>query len=270
MKIRKGLYSLIAALMLGGLMFAPASAVDVGTVPVSVNVVNGGGTLSVGIGSSSGFNFGSVTVDAVGTPGGGGVVNAGNATLVLAIEGDTSLFNANAFDITIKLQNGYLGLSPIPVYLNSTSVSHQIPGRYLSITAVGNPQQAKYTGGSGCPDDKVYDGNATTASSQCAPRDAAGAKPIYRVSDPVGLYGAPDYNGGPCRIAGGATPVAWPTSCPDSSFSDPNGSKLIMHFRPGSGTIRTEQTIEMTLDVPAGVYPGQYSGTLVVEQVPLI
>ena len=101
--------------------------------------------------------------------------------------------------------------------------------------------------------------------AQCVPRDAAGTAPIYKTSDPVGLMGQPDYNSGVCRVTTGSTPVAWGTA-PDPSFSNTN-SKLITHFRPGSGTVQTDQTIQISLDIPAGVYPGTYSGTLIVEQI---
>jgi hypothetical protein len=269
MKWRRICQALASASMVSAMLMAPASADEIGTVPVSVTVVDAGGSLGVGLGASSGFDFGTETVDAESAT---GVDNAGTASLELLITGDTSLFNEDAFDITIRLQNGYLGLPSQPVFESSNAANFQIPGRYLEITAVGNPQQAKYTGGSSCAN--VYDGSATTTSAQCAPREANGNKPIYKVSDPVGLFDMPQYDGVPsgepnCRIASGAAPQPWPAACPDPSFSD-TGSKLIMHFRPGSGTIETSQTIEMTLDIPAGVYPGTYSGTLVVEQLPVV
>lgn len=264
MNVRRSLLGLGAALLLGAASIAPVmAATEVGSVPVSVTVQDNGGTLTVGIASSSDGNFGTVPVDAAESAT-GGVKNAGTKTLTLEIKNDTKLFNTNGFDITIRLKDGYLAPNAQPTFEASSSANFQIPGRYLKITAVGNPQQAKYTGTSSCAN--PWDGSGTTAASQCVPRDAAGAKPIYKVSDPVGLMGQADYLSGDCRVTSGSTPLPWKATCPDNSFSNTSG-KLITHFRAGSGTVETTQQIEISLDVPAGVYPGEYTGTLIIEQV---
>jgi len=262
MNLKRSLIGLGAAFALGAAIISPVTAATttVGSVPVSIIVTDGGGALSVGLATSSSGTFGSVSVNAVGTT--GGVTNAGTKSLALQITGDNKLFNANGFDISIKLQDGYLTLPSQPVFDYSAPANFQIPGRYLKISAVGNPQQAKYTGASSCAN--PWTGAGTTSAAQCVPRAATGTAPIYKVGDVVGLMGQPD-NGVTCRVVSGP-PAAWASGCPDPSFSSTTG-KLITHFRPGSGTVETDQVIEITLDVPAGVYPGTYSGTLIIEQV---
>lgn len=270
MGIKSKLAGLGAALALGLTLVAPAGATgptQIGTAPVSVTISSVIQVPQVSINTSStGLNFGSQAIDAVGTTGGSTTLTGG--VFVLQITNDSGNFNSNdpnpqGFDIQIRLTGGN-GTNPAlvptsqPVFQDSTGANFQIPGRYLKITDVGNPIQAKYTGGSSCS--HVWDGTVG-----CAPRDADNSMPIYRVGDPVGLMGLPEYDGGTCRVVSG-TSAPWGGSCGNNTFSDPS-AKLIMHFRPGSGTVGTQQTLNMSLTIPAGVYPTTYTGTLVVEQV---
>ena len=270
MGLKSKLFGLGAALTLGLTIIAPASAAvnPVGTVPVAITVTDAGGSLAVGVGSSSGFDFGSLAVNAS-ESGTLGVKSAGTANLSLAITGDTSLFNANGFEVTVRLDNGtgagaFLAPAVQPTFTDSAPAIFQIPGRYLKISAIGNPQQAKFSGSSSCAN--VWNGSGTTSAAQCAPRVAVGTQPIYKTSDPVGLMGQPD-NGSTCRVASGNVLVNWDTAnCLTNAFTTAGG-KQILRFRPGSGTVATIEALQMTLDVPAGVYPTTYTGVLVVEQV---
>ncbi len=280
MGLKSKLFGLGAALTLGLTLVGPAAASTdpVGTVPVSVSVADAGGTLTLGI-QTTAVNFssgGPLNLNASESTT-SGVKNAGSSTLVLQISNDVALVNS-PFDITIRLDDGgghgaYLApTGTIPSFEAGADV--QIPGRYLKITDVGNPAQAKYSGTynastnpTGCAN--VWNGAGTTSSAQCAPRAATGFNPIYKTSDPVGLMGVADSGSdptNPCRN----TTVAfrpWPgTGCGDPTFSNAS-AKLIMHFRAGSGTVETLASYKLTLDVPAGVYPTTYQGVLTIEKV---
>jgi hypothetical protein len=278
MGLKSKLFGLGAALTMGLTLVAPAMATtsSVGNVPISVGVTDAGGSLTLGINTTS-VAFGSQSLNAAEntashTTGANGVKNAGSQTLTLEISNDVALVNT-PFDITIRLDDGgghgaFLApTGPVPAYEAGANV--QIPGRYLKITDVGNPDQAKFSGGatSGCT---AWDGTGSPSTPQCAPREAVPSTgnglPIYKTSDPVGLMGVPDSGSGPCRNTSSLF-LPWPsTGCGEARFVDATG-KLIMHFRAGSGTVDTLMSIKMTLDLPAGLYPDTYTGVLTIEKV---
>ena len=274
MGLKSKFFGLGAALAIGATLVAPASASTVssiGTVPVSVTAADGGTALTLGVGTSTGLGFGTVTLDAA-QAATGGVKNAGSATLNIVVN-DNSLFNSTDFTVTVRLDNGdgsgsYLQPSvPVPAFTDSSAANFQIPGRYLKITDISNPGQAKFTGSTcAAPTRTPWNGAGSVGAPQCVPRDNVNVKPIYKVSDPVGLAGIPyTPTPGPCRLSTGGL-VPWDPSCPDPTFTG-TAAKPIMYFRAGSGTVQTLQVLNMTLDVPAGVYPTTYTGNLIVEKV---
>lgn len=281
MGLKTKLFGLGSALALGLTLVGPAAAATTAVgnpIPVSVAVTDAGGSLTLGVNTTS-VNFNSHPLNAAentasNTGGANGEKSAGSQILTLEISNDVALVN-NPFDITIRLDDGsgdgaFLKPNgPIPAYEAGANV--QIPGRYLKITDIGNPQQAKFSGGatSGCT---TWDGTGTTSAPQCAPREAVpttgNGLPIYKTSDPSGLAGVPDPfpSSGPCVITSGIS-MPWPSSgCGEPRFTDASG-KLIMHFRAGSGTVDTLMSINLALTLPAGLYPDTYTGVLTIEKV---
>lgn len=262
---RKGLW-LGSALMLGLSFTGPAMATDIGSVPVSVTVSDNGSGMSAGLTSASNANFGTVPVNAAGATG-TGLVDAGTVTLGVQYSNDTKLYRPGSY-VNIKLGDGsvanaYLAPGAITPFLGSDQVNFQIPGRYLSITEMNNPQQAKYTGGpSSTGNIWANDGNVGRV-----PRGAGSATTgiaIYKVGDIAGTFGS---NTSGCSVTTGSSLAPWPSACGSNNFGESGASHQVAEIYPGSGFVSAEHTIQLGLNVPAGAYPTTYTGTLTVEQV---
>ncbi len=255
-----------SALMLSFGMIGPATADDIGSMPVSVDVSDSSTIqMSAGLASGSSAKFGNVPVDAVGE--GNGLVNAGTAEFVVEYGNDVSLHRSGS-NIYLKLGDGtsagaYMEFKDsVPGYIVPGNVNLQIPGRYLSISGMYNPQQVKYTGGTGSS------GQIWNGSTGRAPRVAGSAdsgKAIYKVGDIGGAFGATAPSA--CRVTTDNTLVLWPEVCGANNFGEGNGSHMIAWIYEGSGFVSATHTVQLALQVPAGVYPGTYEGTLTVEQV---
>lgn len=241
------------------------AATEVGTIDVSLTVEEAGtGTITIGITDSEGFAFGNVPVDAPGDPN-TGLVSAGTASLTIGITGDDKLYRDGG-EIDIKLGDGtdagaFLDYTDAdPTFLGANQANFQIPGRYLSIAGLQNPQQLKWTGGLNSDGSHIWSGeNNLVGRVPRAAGDADHGLPIYKVGD---VYGS--FNG--CNVTVGDTVTPWDSNCGDASFGEGSATKQIAGIYPGSGFVTCSQEVQLALNVPAGVYPGQYQGTLTVEQ----
>lgn len=258
MGLRSKLFGLGAALTMSLTLVVPAlAAPQTATQPVSVNVQDNLGTLpSFGVTAAiNGGNFGSVSLDAVGDANGVYVVPAANnPILAVGFTNDTKLYRPSTTTVSLSLVGGALFLDNPPtdatVY-GASMVNFQIPGRYLNIAGVTNPSQRKWTGATSANCSQYNNGTG----DQCAPK-ADDGKPIYHVGDAQGIYGG-------CGVPGSASnsdpaPVS---NCASTDFG-PTGSTTVMILHDGSGTVTSGQLVELGLSIPAGVYPGVYTGTV--------
>lgn len=266
MSIKSKVLGLGAALALGLGVVAPASAqTTVGIIDVSVTVTDAGdGLISVALINGTTADFLIVPVDAVGDPL-TGLVDAGSVTFDVGITGDDKLDRPGG-EINVKLGDGsaagaHLNLTGgDPDFTGSNQADFQIPGRYLEISAMNNPQQAKYTGGVGSS------GQIWNGSGGRAPRVAGNADsglPIYKVGD---IYGTFNSDADGCRVTTESALQPWVDACGDPSFGEDHVTKQIAGIYPGSGFVSATHQIQLSLAVPAGVYPGDYEGELTVEE----
>lgn len=265
MKLKQKILGLCVALAIGIGALGPAAAQPVGSVDVSVEVEEGGaGTITIGLASGSSADFLTVPVNAVGAPG-TGLVSAGTALLSLVISGDDMLYREGGA-INLKLGTGtasgaFLDLTGgDPTFLGANQVDFQIPGRYLTVSGLQNPQQAKYTGGVSSSG-QVW--NGTIGRVPRAAGSATTGIAIYKVGD---IFGTFNNATEACKLTTGATVQPWNNVCGDASFGEAHPTKSIAGVYPGSGFVAASQTIALSLDVPAGVYPGIYEGTLTLEE----
>lgn len=282
MEFKTKLFGLGAALALGLSVVSPALATTADQVDVSVTVQNSGtGAISFAVASGADTDFGIVPVNAAGNSA-TGLVHAGEVQFDIVISGDDKLFRSGG-DVNVKLGDGSDGNAFLDLtggdptgFYNAGTVDFQIPGRYLSVDGLQNPQQAKFTGGTGTPPGGGYpiwsglDNNSTTPGDAGRAPRVAGAgnsptsagKAIYKVGDIGGTF---NNNSNACHITTDSVVVDWNSACGDASFSEGNVTKQIAYILPGSGFVEANQTIKLSLDVPAGVYPGTYTGILTLE-----
>jgi hypothetical protein len=239
-------------------------------VDVSVTVVESGATtMSVALTGGTNANFGNINVNAVGDTS-TGLVDAGSVTFTLGITNDTKLYRDGSH-INITLGDGsaaganlnFIGTEP--TFLGANQVDFQIPGRYLSVEAMNNPQQAKYTGGQSSSG-PIWTGSNPPNAAGRVPRVAGNVstgKAIYKIGDIFGTFNS-DSEG--CRVTTGNTLMSWTSSCGDASFGENHITKQIAGIYPGSGFVQANHQVKLALDVPAGVYPGLYEADLTVEQ----
>lgn len=227
--------------------------------------------MTAALASGSDADFGNVNADAAG-PTGTGVYDLDAVQFVVEYSNDTKLYRDGS-DINIKLGDGsaanaFLDLTGgDPTFAGPSFVDYQIPGRYLSISGMINPQQAKWTGGSGSSGD-IWDNGGDVGRVPRVAGDATTGLPIYKVGDIGGSFGVGEFGSATCHVTMDNVIVAWPTSCGANDFGESGGtaSHQIAYILDGSGFVEATHTIELDLQVPAGVYPGTYTGTLTVEQ----
>lgn len=272
MGFKRTIVGLGAALALAVTAVSPAGAVTgTGIVTVSVTVSNNGaGVINFSISNGATTSFAAVLADAKGDAT-TGLVPAGNTTFDISVTGDDKLDRPGGA-INIKLGDGsnaiaYLAFGgTVPSYVDPSRVSLQIPGRYLSISGMNNPQQLKYTGGPTSTSGAVWSG--TTNGVGRVPRVAGSAtvgKAIYKVGDIGGTFNSPATGPNACHVTVDNTIVAWPTACGNSAFAESNVTKQIDYIYDGSGFVAATHTIQLGLNVPAGIYPGTYTGVLTLE-----
>jgi|GEM_PF-4514641 len=266
-------FGVLAALFAGLAAISPAAAVN--DVNVSVLVSNNGtGVIGFSVINGTSANFGTVLVNAPGAAT-DGLVPAGSVTFEVGITGDDELIRPGGA-INIKLGDGaggnaYLDLTgPDPTFPGASVANFQIPGRYLSISGLNNPQQAKWTNTSTAANaNPIWAGtnNNSTTSPGRVPREAGAVnagKPIYKVGDIGGTFGNPA--SATCNVITGSAIATWPLSgCGVPAFSEGNLTKQIAYIHDGSGFVAATHLIQLSLSIPGGVYPGTYTGTLTLE-----
>ena len=269
---------LATALLLSMAMIglATAQTTSIGTIDVEVTVEDHGQPMAASlVGGAGAVSFGTVEANAAG-PSGSGLFPATAASFDVLYEHDTLLTRPGS-QVTIKLGDGtlanaFLGFQgTVPSYIVSSQVNLQIPGRYLTIEGMNNPQQLKWTGGTSSTGDIWSNSGVGRVPRVAGAGNTSGStgKAIYKVGDIGGAFGQWTSGTSPCKITSGSSVTAWPTVCGDNSFGEAGttASHLIANIYEGSGFVQATHTIELGLDVPAGVYPGVYEGTLTVEQI---
>lgn len=266
-----------SALLLSVAMVGPATAA-IGTVDVSVTVAENGQPMGASLAGGAGAgDFGTVSADAAGEATGSGFFTAPTKNFEVKYEHDTKLTRPGS-QITIKLGDGtaanaFLAFQDtVPSYIVASQVNLQIPGRYLTIEGMNNPQQDKWTGGTGSQGD-IWSNNGDVGR---VPRIAGQGdtstsvgKAIYKVGDIGGAFGQWTSGVSPCKVTTGTAVQPWPAVCGDNSFGEAstNASHLIANIYEGSGFVEATHTIQLGLKVPAGVYPGTYHALLTVDQI---
>jgi hypothetical protein len=262
----------VAALGLTLGAIAPASAATAGTVNVTVTITDGGtGTPTLSVLGTSDTDFGTFSADAAGDVN-TGLFDGGTAALDLALSGDNKLYRAGG-SISITLGTGTAASAQMnltsgdPTFLGADTVDFQIPGRYVSITGMNNPQQAKFTNVGGTSTAPIWSGTTGTVGGVGRPPRVAGSattgQAIYRVGDVGGTFNNPANAG--CNVTTGTAVQSWISSCGDPTFSEGNITKQVAYMYPGSGTVTVVHRIELGLKIPAGVYPGTYTGVLTID-----
>lgn len=261
-----------SAMLLGLGITGPAMADEIGDLPVSVTVNDVGTEMTASLDSgSSGADFGTVDVEAAGDLG-TGVVEDDAVTFDVVYSDDTKLIRPGSY-VNIKLGDGsvpnaFLALDPLDLvaFDGSSSANFQIPGRYLTISGMINPQQEKFTDVNGVFSDPIWSNSGKGRVPRAAGSTTTG-DPIYKVGDIGGTFGPT--NASLCHVTDDDDVVAWDTiNCGANDFGETGGaSHRIAYILPGSGFVSATHTIELDLQVPAGVYPGTYTGVLTVEQV---
>lgn len=259
-----------SALLLSLAIVGPATA-QIGTLDVSVEVNDVGTGMDAQLAAGSSADFGTVDVEAAGAVG-TGLVDAGSITLSVEYINDTMLYRDGSF-VNIKLGNGnpsdaFLDLiSGDPGFTGADQVDFQIPGRYLTISAMNNPQQLKWTNPSGTSTGPIWTNDMTVNNGVGRVPRVAGStttgQAIYKVGDIGGTFGPG------CDVTTGSAMMPWPgASCGANDFGESGGaSHRVAYIYPGSGFVSAAHAIELSLQIPAGVYMGTYQGTLTVEQV---
>ena len=149
-------------------------------------------------------SFGTVTVDAVGGP--GGVVAA---SLGLCLVYTDTEATRGAFTVEIMIDSFELRSDQIPAFEGADQAHFQIPNRYLVLDSIG----------------------ALSPS------------------------GAPPVDGG--------TLTAAPTPSQTATFD--RGPFAIATAGGASGSGTATQELHLVLNIPAGVYPGEYDSTITIE-----
>lgn len=271
MNLRTKLLGIAAAAMTAVAVVSPAAAVN--TVDVSVQVQNDGAgniVFTVINGTDADFGIHQINADESLT----GYHDAGSVEFEIELTGDDELYRPGGA-INVKLGDGsnanaYLDLATDPTFDGASLVNFQIPGRYLSVSGLNNPQQSKWTNVGGSHSDPIWAGSSVHTPNGIhgrAPRIAGSATTglaIYKVGDMGGTFGSPNNAG--CNVTSGTAVMDWPTTgCGVPAFSEGNVTKQLAYILPGSGFVAATQKIELSLLVPAGVYPGTYTGVLTLE-----
>lgn len=259
-----------SALMLGlGLTGPVVAQTTIGTIDVTVSVSDNGQSMTAGLAAGSSANFGTVSANAAGNPN-TGLMPAGTVTLTVQYQTDTKLFRPGS-NVNIKLgdgtvSNAYLAIQSVPSFPGSDQATFQIPGRYLSISAMDNPQQLKWTNAAGTHSDPIWTNDGNKGRAHRAAGSETSGPPIYKIGDIGGRFGSsssPD-----CGVTSGTALVAWNTAvCGSNTFGESGASHRIAEIHPGSGFVSATHQLQLSLNVPAGVYPETYKGVLTVEQV---